>query len=102
MEKVRPWCGQPSDRGRLKNRTEYSVSVPEQKATSRNAAARRKVDQQFFLSVQLSYVGLFASAWNLSTFLSFDIRHRNCVCQRVVLNEPDDDDDDDDDDLVTG
>jgi len=26
MEKVRPWCGQPSDRGRLKNRTElYAV-----------------------------------------------------------------------------
>jgi len=23
MEKVRPWCGQPSDLGRLKNRTEY-------------------------------------------------------------------------------
>jgi len=22
MEKVRPWCGQPSDRTRLKNRTE--------------------------------------------------------------------------------
>jgi len=22
MEKVRPWCGQPSGRGRLKNRTE--------------------------------------------------------------------------------
>jgi len=22
MEEVRPWCGQPSDRGRLKNRTE--------------------------------------------------------------------------------
>ena len=22
MEKVRPWCGQPSDRGRLKNKTE--------------------------------------------------------------------------------
>ena len=22
MEKLRPWCGQPSDRGRLKNRTE--------------------------------------------------------------------------------
>ena len=21
MEKVRPWCGQPSDQGRLKNRT---------------------------------------------------------------------------------
>ena len=24
MEKVRPWCGQPSDRGRLKNRTEQN------------------------------------------------------------------------------
>jgi len=24
MEKVRPWCGQPSDRGRLMNRTEQS------------------------------------------------------------------------------
>jgi len=25
MEKVHPWCGQPSDRGRLKNRTDVSV-----------------------------------------------------------------------------
>jgi len=25
MEKVRPWCGQPSDRGRLKNRNRPSV-----------------------------------------------------------------------------
>ena len=25
MEKVRPWCGQPSDRGRLRNRTEQWV-----------------------------------------------------------------------------
>jgi len=24
MEKVRPWCGQPSDRGRLKNRAEHN------------------------------------------------------------------------------
>jgi len=24
MEKVRPWCGQPSDRGRLKNRIEQN------------------------------------------------------------------------------
>jgi len=24
MEKVRPWCGQPSDRGRLTNRTEQN------------------------------------------------------------------------------
>ena len=26
MEKVRLWCGQPSDRGRLKNRTEQSIN----------------------------------------------------------------------------
>jgi len=26
MEKVRPWCGQPSDRGRLRNRTESQPS----------------------------------------------------------------------------
>jgi len=26
MEKVRPWCDQPSDRGRLKNRTEWATS----------------------------------------------------------------------------
>jgi len=26
MEKVRPWCGQPSDRGRLKNRTEHTTT----------------------------------------------------------------------------
>jgi len=25
MEKVRPWCGHPSDRGRLKNRTVIGV-----------------------------------------------------------------------------
>jgi len=25
MEKVRPWCGQPSDRGLLKNRTLLAV-----------------------------------------------------------------------------
>ena len=26
MEKVRPWCGQPSDRGWLRNRTEQNVN----------------------------------------------------------------------------
>ena len=27
MEKVRPWCGQPSDRGRLRNKTESGMWV---------------------------------------------------------------------------
>ena len=28
MEKVRPWCGQPSDRGRLKIRTDQRAFRP--------------------------------------------------------------------------
>ena len=27
MEKLRPWCGQPSDRGRLRNRTEQNSTT---------------------------------------------------------------------------
>jgi len=27
MEKVRPWCGQPSDRGRLKNRIDQEYRI---------------------------------------------------------------------------
>ena len=27
MEKVRPWCGQPSDRGRLNNRKEQIAKI---------------------------------------------------------------------------
>jgi len=27
MEKVRQWCGQPSDRGRLRNRTDDGIGV---------------------------------------------------------------------------
>ena len=29
MEKVRPWCGQPSDRGQLKNKTEQHWPIPD-------------------------------------------------------------------------
>jgi len=28
MEKVRPWGGQPSDQGRLRNRTEQNLGEP--------------------------------------------------------------------------
>jgi len=40
MENVRPWCGQPSDRGRLKNRTEQRElhSVTESAAAAAAAA----------------------------------------------------------------
>jgi len=35
MEKVRPWCGQPSDRGRLRNRTEHKGVLGGEKRTGR-------------------------------------------------------------------
>jgi len=39
MEKVRPWCGQPSDRGRLRNRTElkrWTLFCQQNQNTSKN------------------------------------------------------------------
>ena len=44
MEKVRPWCGQPSDRGRLRNRTEMSGYDCLNK---KRFNSRRKVDGEF-------------------------------------------------------
>jgi len=42
MEKVRPWCGQPSDRGRLMNRTEQNLGKPApEKYTIRDFTAAR-------------------------------------------------------------
>ena len=47
MEKVRPWCGQPSDRGRLKNRTEQNAisRVRHGGAYERVSAGRQTPDQ---------------------------------------------------------
>ena len=44
MEKARPWCGQPSDRGRLKNRTELlgdDGAVPIWRRYARTRSKRR-------------------------------------------------------------
>jgi len=38
MEKVRPWCGQSSDRGRLKNRTARTVTTTTTAAAAAAAA----------------------------------------------------------------
>jgi len=46
MEKVRPWCGQPSDRGRLKNRTEHSSVL-------RKSASTLTVDEMSCLIVTI-------------------------------------------------
>ena len=46
MEKVRPWCGQPSDRGRLKNRTEQGFRVGAKPHQSRPRPETKPVDRQ--------------------------------------------------------
>ena len=43
MEKARPWCGQPSDRGRLKNRTEQNNN---KQATNNNCSTELDGTQQ--------------------------------------------------------
>ena len=39
MEKVRPWCGQPSDRGQLQNRTEQNYTHLAARRAGRSAPA---------------------------------------------------------------
>ena len=46
MEKVRPWCGQPSDRGRLKNRTELCVQAEQIKMSLRAEFVQCKVERE--------------------------------------------------------
>jgi len=59
MEKVRPWCGQPSDRGRLKNRTKVTVLssglLPEILDLEKFAKARRSSKRVISLA-RLSFV----------------------------------------------
>ena len=48
MEKVRPWCGQPSDRGRLKNRNRnsrysYVIERPVDNACELAASVRQQL-----------------------------------------------------------
>ena len=45
MEKVRPWCGQPSDRGRLKTEQNRTVdkSLTDSDSASRGLSAAAKV-----------------------------------------------------------
>jgi len=43
MEKVRPWCGQPSDRGRLRNRTEQNLLCENTSITSSTKPEVRNV-----------------------------------------------------------
>ena len=78
MEKVRPWCGQPSDRGRQKNRTEQNRTLP---------------PDYIFQPVAIETIGpLNASALNFLsevgrrwTSLSGDSRETSFLFQRLSM-----------------
>jgi len=42
MEKIRPWCGKPSDRGRLKNRTSVCEMWPRNHKALRNCFGKTR------------------------------------------------------------
>ena len=78
MEKVRPWCGQPSDRGRLRNRTE-------QNRTELLANIWRTSDQIF--PIDSSCARLASSYWEPEVEIwrgnmASDIVQENAVGQR--------------------
>jgi len=59
MEKVRPWCGQPSDRRRLKNRTEHDAAIgpyPERRRKITNTVDRPLYILRETMSCLLGYL----------------------------------------------
>ena len=62
MEKVRPWCGQPSDRRRLKNRTEQgSTETSGHCNGGEQAASPRAESLSIFTDVHITQYGSFTS-----------------------------------------
>ena len=60
MDKVRPWCGQPSDRGRLKNRPEQMNVVADAGRADVEAgldAATPAAHAEEYLSAGITSVG---------------------------------------------
>ena len=62
MEKVRPWCGQPSDRGRLKNRTEQ-IKLTRVGFRAHVKIASRIVSYRIVSPVTSLYKSVFAENW---------------------------------------
>jgi len=51
MEKVRPWCGQPSDEGRLKNRTRWWTTVIDFKRKNKSVTFKTQYTIQNFCDI---------------------------------------------------
>ena len=90
MEKARPWCGQPSNRGRLKNRTEHYVVLHPQNGD-------RIVTMDSVTSLHSAYTNTMTSRWVTKTTLHivarrFRIAHlplsRQVVSDRTPVFDP--------------
>ena len=80
MEKVglRPWCGQPSDRGRLKNRTEQNILRRNEKLLTPRYTGR--------VSISFHFVTLyFELLLMISMFKRAGYREVKPACQRSRL-----------------
>ena len=86
MEKVRPWCGQPSDRGRLRNRTEQATSHQRIKRKySYHWFLRNRLSLQVQQLIQVWIRSPAAKVWNLcSTFYGPDA---SCVAQTIFVRK---------------
>jgi len=52
MEKVRPRCGQPSDRGQLKNRTEHGLVYSETESEAKASSWKTETSRLYHLRLQ--------------------------------------------------
>ena len=73
MEKVRPWCGQPSDRGRLKIRSDH---VGSQLIKTRNLTLKSYFD------VIIKTLNEIYNATSMSYYLQYEKKWLSglCVC----------------------
>ena len=74
MEKVRPWCGQPSDRGRLKNRTVACHPSLNQLDARHCARHELRWQQRCQTTIYLNVIG--TSVWREPT--AFHWLSQNC------------------------
>jgi len=72
MEKVRPWCGQPSDRGRLRNRTEQLHAFQTYDGASKFNSRSRDPDHTH-LEVMCCYTSGSDTLENFLSKVAFEI-----------------------------
>ena len=72
MEKVRPWCGQLSDRGRLKNRN--------REQEERNQLLSKQTNHGKIITYQVASLSATVTAEQIRIILFATINFRHCCC----------------------